>query len=247
MGTVDYISPEQGRGKDVDGRSDLYSMGVLMYQMLSGRLPFEADSPTAMIFQHVYEQPKPLASILPDVSPLLTGVIEKLMEKSPDDRYQKAEQVLADLQALRAGKPLPSGIDGSVPRSVEPSGRVESFSQRGTRPQTIMFPAPRFEDPPLLPDNLDEAAPTIWWQRARRQKLSLSKSLDVIFPNHAGAGSRSPTAREFVASPQVIGHLCVIPATTEIHSELTVGRFSTWVKTPVFVSSKLIRNDREKD
>jgi serine/threonine protein kinase len=52
MGTVDYISPEQGRGKPVDGRSDLYSIGVLMYQMLAGRLPFVADSPTAMIFQH---------------------------------------------------------------------------------------------------------------------------------------------------------------------------------------------------
>ena len=65
MGTVDYISPEQGRGQNVDARSDLYSIGVLVYQMLSGSLPFDADSPTAMIFQHVYEPPKPLKEAPP--------------------------------------------------------------------------------------------------------------------------------------------------------------------------------------
>ena len=71
MGTVDYISPEQGRGKAVDGRSDLYSVGVLLYQMLSGKLPFSADSPTAMIFQHAYEPPPPLVEAAPQVPPVL--------------------------------------------------------------------------------------------------------------------------------------------------------------------------------
>src|SRR3990172_4166442 len=78
MGTVDYLSPEQGRGKPVDRRSDLYSLGVLIYRMLSGRLPFEADSATAMIFQHVYERPRPLGEAAPGVPAGLSAVVEKL-------------------------------------------------------------------------------------------------------------------------------------------------------------------------
>ena len=106
MGTVDYISPEQGRGQAVDGRSDLYSMGVLLYHLLAGRLPFEADNPTALIFQHVYEPPPPLAKTAPHVPAPLATMIEKLLAKSPDDRYQTAEEVLIDLRAFRTGQPL---------------------------------------------------------------------------------------------------------------------------------------------
>ena len=107
MGTVEYISPEQGRGHTVDGRSDLYSMGVLLYQMLSGRLPFEADNPTALIFQHVYETAPPLARIAPHVPAVLATIVERLLAKSPADRHQTAQEVLADLRAFRSGQPLP--------------------------------------------------------------------------------------------------------------------------------------------
>lgn len=90
LGTVDYISPEQARGKDVDGRSDLYSVGVLMYRILSGELPFKADSATALIFQHVYEQPRPLIDVAPHVPDPLAAIVAKLMQKNPDDRYRSS-------------------------------------------------------------------------------------------------------------------------------------------------------------
>ena len=117
LGTVDYLSPEQALGKDVDGRSDLYSIGVLLYHILSGRLPFSADTPTALIFQHVYEQPRPLTEVAPHVAEQLATVVNKLMQKNPADRYQSARDVLTDLAAFRNGQPLViasgSGSDGN--------------------------------------------------------------------------------------------------------------------------------------
>ncbi|HEX3600389.1 MAG TPA: protein kinase, partial [Lacipirellulaceae bacterium] len=101
MGTVDYISPEQGRGQQVDTRSDLYSVGVLFYQMLSGKLPFVAESATAMIFQHAYEKPRPLEDYVPNVAAGASAIIRRLLAKDAADRYQTADDLLADVRTLR--------------------------------------------------------------------------------------------------------------------------------------------------
>ena len=89
MGTVDYIAPEQARGQKVDGRSDIYSLGVMYYQMLSGRLPFKAETPTAMIFQHAYEAPFPLVQGAPDVPQPLIEIIARMMAKDPAQRMSR--------------------------------------------------------------------------------------------------------------------------------------------------------------
>lgn len=102
MGTVDYIAPEQGAGQSVDARADLYSVGVLMYRLLGGRLPFEADSPTAVLFKHPYEIPQPLCEVRPDVPELLSELVDRLLSKSPDERPGSADELLAELRALRA-------------------------------------------------------------------------------------------------------------------------------------------------
>src|SRR5204863_9845655 len=94
MGTVDYLPPEQARGQKVDGRADLYSLGVLMYQMLSGRLPFEADSPTTMIFKHAYEQPARLTEIAPCVPQRLAAIVTRAMAQYPANRYPSAAEAL---------------------------------------------------------------------------------------------------------------------------------------------------------
>ncbi len=104
MGTVDYISPEQGRGLSVDARADLYSLGVVIYRMLSGRLPFEADTPTAMIFQHVYETPPKLTTLVPELPVDISVLVAKLLSKSPEDRYADAAQAIADIIAHVSGK-----------------------------------------------------------------------------------------------------------------------------------------------
>ena len=156
MGTVDYISPEQGRGQTVDGRSDLYSLGVLLYQMLSGRLPFLADNPTALIFQHVYEQAPALAEVAPNVPQALRTIIDRLLAKSPADRQQSAEEVLADLRAFRTRQPLPS-------QTASPANR-----------QTTIIRLPAFdESAPLLPAGLTDLQPLKWWGQTRDRALSL--------------------------------------------------------------------------
>ena len=104
MGTVDYISPEQGRGHAVDGRSDLYSVGVLIYHMLSGQLPFTADSPTAMIFQHAYETPPSLTEIMPRLPTEVAAIVDCLLLKDPAARYQSAASLLGDIQRVRRGE-----------------------------------------------------------------------------------------------------------------------------------------------
>jgi serine/threonine protein kinase len=99
MGTVDYIAPEQARGQAVDGRADIYALGVMLYQLLAGRLPFVADSATAMIFQHAFEEPFPLEQAAPDAPSPLVAIIRRMMAKDPAERYPTCAAVLAALRA----------------------------------------------------------------------------------------------------------------------------------------------------
>ena len=110
MGTVNYIAPEQARGHQVNGRADLYAVGVLLYQMLAGRLPFEADTPTAMIFQHAYEEPCPLKEVAhrraaADCND--RGAARSSRIRKTDIRAHR--QVLDDLKAFGEGRPVEAG------------------------------------------------------------------------------------------------------------------------------------------
>lgn len=98
MGTVDYVAPEQIHGQPVDGRADLYSLGVVMYQMLSGSPPFSGESLASILFQHAYEAPRPLAQVAPEVPAELSAIVARLLRKNPDSRYQSASEVLRELR-----------------------------------------------------------------------------------------------------------------------------------------------------
>lgn len=100
LGSVDTISPEQASGREVDGRSDLYSLGVLLYQMATGELPFTADTPDAVAFLHIHEPPKHPRAVKPDIPEGLEQIILCAMEKDPDDRFENAETMLEAIKKL---------------------------------------------------------------------------------------------------------------------------------------------------
>jgi beta-lactam-binding protein with PASTA domain/predicted Ser/Thr protein kinase len=101
MGTAQYLSPEQAQGHAVTATSDIYSIGVMLYEMLAGRLPFEGDSAVAVALKHLSEPPAPISQWRPDVHPALEAVVMAALAKDPAQRWQSAEDLAAGLEAAR--------------------------------------------------------------------------------------------------------------------------------------------------
>jgi serine/threonine-protein kinase len=145
VGTIDYMSPEQARGLEVDGRSDLYNLGCSMYHMLSGKLPFAGASPVERLGKRITGRPTPISDYRPDLPPSLVQVLDILLASRPQDRFQSGLEVAEALQGLPilAG-PAPRGSlpAGPAPRRCCPSGPAPRRSSRPTGP------APRRPWPP---------------------------------------------------------------------------------------------------
>ncbi|MGH2581242.1 MAG: Stk1 family PASTA domain-containing Ser/Thr kinase [Actinomycetota bacterium] len=133
LGTASYLSPEQAQSQPVDQRSDIYSLGVALYEMVTGRPPFSGDSPVMVASKHVLEQPTPPSKLNADVSPELEAVIMKAMAKNPDNRYQDADEMRADLERARLGQ----GVQ-ATPLLPEESARTQRIAPTG--PPTAVLP-----------------------------------------------------------------------------------------------------------
>jgi beta-lactam-binding protein with PASTA domain len=135
MGTAQYLSPEQAQGHAVTATSDLYSIGVMLYEMLAGRLPFEGDSAVSIALKHLSEPPTPISQMRPDVHPALESVVMAALAKDPASRWQTAEDFAEGLTAAGAQlgeapgspgtaafvpvpAPVPAGVDGDTPPPV---------------------------------------------------------------------------------------------------------------------------------
>jgi len=103
LGTAQYLSPEQARGETVDARSDVYSTGCLLYELLTGRPPFQGESPVAVAYQHVRENPLPPSTLNPDIGPEADAIVMKALAKNPANRYQSAADMRADINRALQG------------------------------------------------------------------------------------------------------------------------------------------------
>jgi eukaryotic-like serine/threonine-protein kinase len=156
MGTPSYMSPEQVKGRPVDGRSDIFSLGVLLYEILTGEKPFPGQSITTVIYKIVNEEPIPPRTLNPSIHQGLSDIVMRALAKEPEVRYQSCRELLEDLRNYRAlipaerspdatlisprsGSPFPLGIAGGSPQTT-PSGNpnvtptVRSLQNRGTNP-----------------------------------------------------------------------------------------------------------------
>jgi serine/threonine-protein kinase len=104
IGTASYFSPEQAQGKPVDARSDIYSVGIVLYEMLTGTVPFKGESPVAVAYKHVTEDPAPPRSLAEDIPAPLEAVVMKAISKNPDNRYQTALEMCRDLERVLKGE-----------------------------------------------------------------------------------------------------------------------------------------------
>ena len=101
VGTAAYMSPEQARGEKLDHRSDLWSFGVVLYEMVTGKLPFRGEHEMAILYSVVNTEPQPIQESVPDASPELVHIIRRALEKDPKERYQSASDMLIDLRRLK--------------------------------------------------------------------------------------------------------------------------------------------------
>ena len=110
VGTAQYLSPEQARGETVDSRSDVYSAGCLLYELLTGRPPFVGDSPVAVAYQHVREQAAPPSAHDEDLPPAVDAIVMKALAKRLEDRYQSAAAMRSDIERYLAGRPVQAPV-----------------------------------------------------------------------------------------------------------------------------------------
>jgi eukaryotic-like serine/threonine-protein kinase len=143
MGTAQYLSPEQAQGHAVTATSDLYSIGVMLYEMLAGRLPFEGDSAVAVALKHLSEQPPPISQWRPDVHPALEAVVMAALAKDPTQRWQSAEDLAAALEAARAQ--IESGSNGGQDTAAfapipMPADDATAATQVAGAPEPVLAP-----------------------------------------------------------------------------------------------------------
>ena len=124
VGTPEYMSPEQARGEKLDARSDIYSVGVILYQLLTGRTPFTADTPLAVVLKHITEQPQPPSVHYAGVHKGLEAIAMRALAKDKNERYQTARQMRNAIREALEGRPMPVDIAAATVEAVGPPGTV---------------------------------------------------------------------------------------------------------------------------
>jgi len=157
IGTAQYLSPEQARGERVDARSDLYSTGCLLYELLTGRPPFTGDSPVAIAYQHVRENPIPPSRVDPEIPSWADSIVLKAMAKDPADRYQSAAEMRTDIQRALSGVPV-----AAPPQTAEMYPNTQRLGPAATDGRTGAIPPYQY-GPEEDGGGRGGRKKTLWW------------------------------------------------------------------------------------
>src|SRR5436305_9232675 len=210
VGTVDYMAPEQITGERTDARTDIYALGCVFYQMLSGRVPYERDNSVATLFAHVHEPPPPLVGDFGETNPAFAPVLQKAMAKDPSDRYLSAGDFARDAAAALRG------MRDTAPPSSVGTGEAMPLDE----PSAPAPPAPATEaapvghaaepTPPAEPGATELAPASEPMQSESTGPPPQQPGSEVIAPRPAApsepaAPSQPPPASEPVASPEPVG------------------------------------------
>src|SRR5689334_8731860 len=161
VGTPQYLSPEQALGRGVDARSDLYSVGIMLFQLVTGRLPFDADSPLAIAYAHVQEEPVAPSSINRSLPPAVDALVARALKKNPNERFPTAEAMRAECLRVSASFQAapPSIVPGTRPQSGSGVGSAV-FPPVSQAPQAPPGPVQTPYQPPQPPTPNPYSAPT---------------------------------------------------------------------------------------
>ena len=186
MGSVHYFSPEQARGEGASPVSDIYSTGVVLYEMLTGRVPYDGDNPVAVAMQHLHTIPIPIQNLAPDVPPAVVGICMKAMHKNPAQRYQSARDMATDLRLA-----------------------MGDTSERRQEPETgeIQQPEPHFRNERTSADSARQQAIEARNRRLKRiwTVLSVIVTIGVIAGLYYGTRMLIRHYRTTTVTPDVVG------------------------------------------
>jgi eukaryotic-like serine/threonine-protein kinase len=154
VGTAQYLSPEQARGGEVDPRSDLYSLGIVLYELLTGKTPFDGETPVEIAMKHLSTAPKPPSRLRSDIPPELDMVVLRALAKNPDDRYQSADEMEADLERVaRGARVSATTADTATQVLSRPAAAAVVAAEAATAATMIATPPPataRSAPPPVI-------------------------------------------------------------------------------------------------